>query len=84
MYLPKGKVEKSLLDALGKVIEYDFYIILSGLGFITSEGVVKMIVSKNNSSQYKDDSHGSYNSYESSNSMPPIPDPTTPGESNIP
>jgi hypothetical protein len=84
MYLPKGKVEKSLLDALGKVIEYDFYIILSGLGFITSEGVVKMIVSKNNSSQHKDDSHGSSNSYESSNSMPPIPDPTTPGESNIP
>jgi hypothetical protein len=47
MYLPKGKVEKNLLDSLGKVLEYDFYIILSGLGFITSEGVVKMFVTKN-------------------------------------
>jgi hypothetical protein len=47
MYLPKGRVEPVLLDALGKVLEYDFYIILSGLGFITSEGVVKMFVSKN-------------------------------------
>jgi len=47
MYLPKGKVEKVLLDSLGKVLEYDFYIILSGLGFITSEGVVKMFVTKN-------------------------------------
>tara|TARA_R110000868_G_scaffold83729_2_gene236493 strand:+ start:172 stop:555 length:384 start_codon:yes stop_codon:yes gene_type:complete len=47
MYLPKGRVEKDLLDALGKVLEYDFYIILSGLGFITSEGVVKMFVTKN-------------------------------------
>jgi hypothetical protein len=47
MYLPKGKVEPVLLDALGKVLEYDFYIILSGLGFITSEGVVKMFISKN-------------------------------------
>ena len=47
MFLPKGKVEPVLLDALGKVLEYDFYIILSGLGFITSEGIVKMFVSKN-------------------------------------
>ena len=47
MFLPKGKVEPVLLDALGKVLEYDFYIILSGLGFITSEGVVKMFISKN-------------------------------------
>ena len=47
MYLPKGRVEPTLLDSLGKVLEYDFYIILSGLGFITSEGVVKMFISKN-------------------------------------
>jgi len=47
MYLPKGKVEKDLLDSLGKVLEYDFYIILSGLGFITSEGIVQMFVTKN-------------------------------------
>lgn len=81
MYLPKGKVEKDLLVALGNVLEYDFYIILSGLGFITSEGLVKMIVSKNTPPQQN---YGSYNSYEPYNSMPPIPDPPTPGESNIP
>ena len=80
MYLPKGKVEKDLLVTLGNILEYDFYIILSGLGFITSEGVVKMIVSKNTPKQNYDP----YNSYGSYNSMPPIPDPTTPGESNIP
>ena len=81
MYLPKGKVEKDLLDSLGKVLEYDFYIILSGLGFITSEGVVKMIVSKNTPPQQN---YGSYNSYEPYNSMPPIPDPPTQEENNIP
>ncbi len=85
MYLPKGKVEKDLLVTLGDVLEYDFYIILSGLGFITSEGLVKMIVSKNTPPQQSYGSYGSYNSYEPYNSMPPIPDPpTTPGESNIP
>ena len=81
MYLPKGKVEKDLLDSLGKVLEYDFYIILSGLRFITSEGVVKMFVSKNTPPQQN---NGPYTSYEPYNSMPPIPDPTTPGENNIP
>ncbi len=84
MYLPKGKVEKNLLDSLGKVLEYDFYIILSGLGFITSEGIVQMIVSKNTPPQQNYGSYGSYNSYEPINSMPPIPDPTTQEESNIP
>ena len=69
MYLPKGRVEKTLLDSLGKVLEYDFYIILSGLGFITSEGVVKMIVSKNTPIQ----NNGSYNPYEPYNSVPPEP-----------
>ena len=81
MYLPKGRVEKDLLDSLGKVLEYDFYIILSGLGFITSEGIVQMIVSKNTPKQNYDPYSSSYGPY---NSMPPIPDPTTPGESNIP
>jgi len=46
MYLPKGKVEPELLNALKQVLEYDFYIILSGLGFVTSEGIVSMIVNK--------------------------------------
>ena len=81
MYLPKGKVEKDLLDSLGKVLEYDFYIILSGLGFITSEGIVKMFVSKYTSQQQN---YGSYNSYEPYNSMPPIPDPPMQEENSTP
>ena len=48
LYLPKGKVELELLNALKQVLEYDFYIILSGLGFVTSEGLVSIIMSKFN------------------------------------
>ena len=43
MYLPKGKVDNTLISSLEKVLQYDFYIILAGLGFITSEGLVKII-----------------------------------------
>ena len=83
MYLPKGRVEPVLLDALGKVLEYDFYIILSGLGFITSEGVVKMFVSKNTPPAQNNDPYGSYGSY---NNQYPIPDPEPPTqeENNTP
>lgn len=49
MYLPKGKVEPELLNALKQVLEYDFYIILAGLGFVTSEGVISIIVNKKSS-----------------------------------
>lgn len=83
MYLPKGRVEKDLLDSLGTVLEYDFYIILSGLGFITSEGVVKMIISKN-TPQHNNGSYGSYNSYEPYNSSHSAPDDVTSEENNIP
>jgi hypothetical protein len=51
LYLPKGKVEPELLNALKEVLEYDFYIILSGLGFVTSEGVVSMIMNRNKNTQ---------------------------------
>ena len=80
MYLPKGKVEPVLLDSLGKVLEYDFYIILSGLGFITSEGVVQMIVSKNTPPIQNNDPYGSYGSSNQYN----IPDPPTQEENNTP
>lgn len=36
-YTTKGKVDKDLLEMLKEVLSYDFYIILSGLGFITAE-----------------------------------------------
>jgi hypothetical protein len=44
--MPKGKIDAVLLSAFGKILEYDFYIIVSGLAFVTSEGLVQMIVSK--------------------------------------
>lgn len=46
---PKGIVEPSLLSALKYILEYDFYIILSGLGFIASENVTQMFISRNTS-----------------------------------
>jgi hypothetical protein len=82
MYLPKGKVEKDLLVALGNVLEYDFYIILSGLGFVTSEGLVKMIVSKNTPQPPQYGSYGSYDPY--GPSVPPLVNGTKPSEENIP
>ena len=44
LYLPKGRVEPILIQSLEKILQYDFYIILGGLGFVTSEGLVKSIV----------------------------------------
>jgi hypothetical protein len=46
--MPKGKIDSVLLSSFERILEYDFYIILYGLAFVTSEGVVKMIVSKKN------------------------------------
>jgi hypothetical protein len=46
LVLPKGIVDMSLLASLEKILQYDFYIILSGLGIITSEGLLSMILNK--------------------------------------
>lgn len=86
MYLPKGKVDKDLLTSLGNILEYDFYIILSGLGFITSEGVVKMFVTKNTPQIPNQYGYGGYGMY---NPNPPIPNPdegvsVPPDPNNIP
>lgn len=45
-YTTKGKVDTALLGMLKDVLEYDFYIILSGLGFITAENVSQIIIEK--------------------------------------
>jgi hypothetical protein len=45
-YTTKGKVDKDLLSMLKDVLEYDFYIILSGLGFITADNMVQMMAEK--------------------------------------
>lgn len=44
--LPKGRVDNNLLLVLEKILEYDFYIILSGFGIITSEGLISIIMKK--------------------------------------
>jgi hypothetical protein len=45
-YVPKGQIDKELLSLLKEVLEYDFYIILSGLGFITADGLVTVMGEK--------------------------------------
>lgn len=45
-YLPKGKVDPILLNLLKEILEYDFYIILSGLGFITVENFGNMMIER--------------------------------------
>lgn len=46
IYTPKGVVNIDLLNLLKTVLEYDFYIILSGLGFITGENLGQMLVER--------------------------------------
>jgi O-antigen/teichoic acid export membrane protein len=45
-YLPKGRVEPELVGMLKQVLEYDFYIILSGLGFITIDNMGQIMLEK--------------------------------------
>lgn len=45
-YTIKGKVDIDLLHMLDKVLEYDFYIILSGLGFITADNMSQMLLER--------------------------------------
>ena len=46
LYTPKGAVNVDLLSFLGKMMEYDFYIVIVGLGFITGEGMVTILAEK--------------------------------------
>jgi hypothetical protein len=45
-YTTKGKVDTDLLGMLKDVLEYDFYIILSGLGFITADNLAQVVLEK--------------------------------------
>lgn len=45
-YVPKGRVDPLVTGLLKQVLEYDFYVILSGLGFITVENVAAVMVEK--------------------------------------
>lgn len=63
-YTTKGKVDKDLLDLLKFVLECDFYIILSGLGFITADMFGKILIEKAKGKL-------SNNSYMSGYNLPP-------------
>lgn len=45
-YTTKGAVDKDLLNMLGTVLDYDFYIILSGLGFITADNTIQLLMQR--------------------------------------
>lgn len=45
-YTTKGKVDIDLLNMLKDVLEYDFYIVLSGLGFITADNTAKLMLER--------------------------------------
>ncbi len=44
--VPKGTVNIDLINLLKNVLEYDFYIILSGLGFITADNLGQIFIEK--------------------------------------
>ena len=44
--VPKGTVNIDLINLLKNVLEYDFYIILSGLGFITADNLGQMLLER--------------------------------------
>lgn len=44
IYTPKGAVNKDLLALLTSVLKQDFYVILSGLGFITAENMANILL----------------------------------------
>lgn len=46
IYTPKGAVNKDLIDTLMVIFEYDFYIILSGLGFITITDLRSILIER--------------------------------------
>ena len=55
LVMPKGIVDLTLISSLEKILQYDFYIILSGLGFITSEGLLTLILGKGSSTPTVDE-----------------------------
>ena len=44
--MPKGQVNTDLLSLLEKILEYDFYIILSGLGFIAADNLGQIMLER--------------------------------------
>ncbi len=46
IFTPKGSVNLNLLSILQNILEYDFYIILAGLGFITTDSLGNMLLER--------------------------------------
>lgn len=80
-YTTKGKVDIALLGMLQDVLEYDFYIILSGLGFITAENVSQIIIEKAKAKfgVRDDDHHGGWGKKDHKEDRPDI-EPAPPDE----
>jgi hypothetical protein len=45
-YTTKGRVDKDLIGLLTQVLQYEFYIILGGLGFITGDNLASILLEK--------------------------------------
>lgn len=46
LFTPKGSVNKDLLDLLRAIFEYDFYIMVVGLGLVTTETLGHILIEK--------------------------------------
>ena len=62
-YTTRGKVDTDLLGMLKDVLEYDFYIILSGLGFITADTLGKTLVERAKAKFGRFGNYGGYGGY---------------------
>lgn len=45
-YIPKGKLEPHLLDLMKDILEYNMWIIMSGLGFVAVENMGQYMVER--------------------------------------
>lgn len=43
-YIPKGKIDPLLIETLKDILQKDFFIILSGLGFITADNLFNILL----------------------------------------
>lgn len=73
-YLPKGRVDKDLLDVLKDILAHDMYVILAGFGFIGAENFGKMLIEREAAKRPMDP----YNMF--NQGYPPVEDPNKPND----
>lgn len=66
-YIPKGQVDEKLLSMLREILRWDFWIIIAGLGFITTEGFTTMMIEKAKQPDFP------YCTTTTSTTLPPVP-----------